>query len=338
MSIDEFSFLVGLVDDNAFLAKSTMQMWAKKLLRIYFRHPLQKQQADILAKASLTVQDVWLESVCGRKLTDIELEMLVERMPWHSFRRFPQWLPEEYLQILFATRNPRKIVAYCREFALPLKFEKMLIEKYRCSLQKNDAKMTIFKFGRKEVNGWREALEAYLSGVGDEKMTSCESQKMLLDLADDDLLYMLIERCSISSELLHQDVIWSLVEQHKTEALRLLLKVSSIPNIPALIIKLEQKIPELKYQYYIAEKRYRCRIKELENGVFIGAIAPKPKELDLLLKYDKYSADEKDEFAQIYLLPWLHTFSPSMCAFMAYYFPQYAEDIWKALKSKTENL
>ena len=198
--------------------------------------------------------------------------------------------------------------------------------------------MTIFKFGRKEVNGWREALEAYLSGVGDEKMASCESQKMLLDLADDDLLYMLIERCSIDSVLLHQDVIWSLVEQHKTEALRLLLKVSSIPNIPALALKLEQEIPELKYQYYIAERRYRCRIKEQEKGIFIGAIAPKPKEFDLLLKYDLTPADEKDEFAQIYLSSLLYTFSPSMCAFMAYYFPQYAEDIWKALKSKTENL
>lgn len=338
MSIDEFSFLVGLVDDYEFIANSKKQMWAEKSLRIYFRHPLQKQEVDVLAKASSTIQDVWIESVFDRKLTDIELEMLVLRMPWHRFRRFPQKLPEEYLQMLFATRNPLKIVAYCRDFALPLKFEKMLIEKYRCSLQEPDEKMAILKFGGEEVNGWREALEAYLSGVGKEKMASRESQKMLLGLDDDDLLYMLIERCSISSSLLHEDMIASLIKRKKTEALRLLLKVSFMPNILALTLTLKQEIPELKYQYYIAEKRYRCFIKEQKKGVFIGAIAPKAKEVNLLLKYYETPADEKDEFAQIYLLPWLHTFSPSMCAFMAYYFPQYAEDIWKALKSKTENL
>lgn len=326
LSIEEFSYLIGLVD-TVFARQTAECRFAKLLLKLYFKGHLQQAEADVLINSNMSAQDLWVEAVRGKTLTDIELEMLVRRLPWYFTWTFPVQLSAVYLDILFAECNPEKIVAYCCDFSLPEEFEKKLLEKYRQSLTLPDIKMQYTKLGGRQINGWAEALEKYLRfGYDtDKRFASKDMQKKLLMIQNADLTNALIKRCSIARNILHEDVVWYLVEQHNEDALRLLMRGSYLPNIELLLQKIEREMPQLKEPLAIAQYRREIYLIEQKRGVFLGALSFFPYEHNIVCKYLETGEADKAKFAELYILPWLDKFRPCMCAYVAYHFPYLAD-------------
>ena len=312
-----------------FLKETGDTKFAKKLLKIYFKGNLTEAEVNLLADSQMQVHDLWIEAIRGKNLTDIELELLVRRIPWYFTWRFPVSLSEAYLKVLFAERNPVKIVAYCRDFSLPKEFETELLEKYQQSLSIADSKMQYSKFGRRQINGWAEAIEEYLrsSDYNNERFVSQNVQQQLLNMKNADLTRALIKRCTIVKNTLHEDIIWSLVEQQDEKLIAQLLCESYLPNIPALLVKLEENMPQLKTQMEIAQYRREVYLIEQEQYVFLGALAFLPREEKIIRKYAETSDEDKDEFIDLYIKPWMGSFRPCMCAYMAYHFPDLASQL-----------
>ena len=308
---------------------------AQWLLKMYFRKPLRQEEMDLLVSSKYTTaQDVWLDAAKHRKMSNIEQDGLVRSMPWNSLRKFPRELPDDYIAVLFAERNPQKIVAYCSYFVLPEKFEKMLIEKYRQSLNEKDAKMQYCKLGISRINGWGEALEAYLEGpyYTGVRFASKEVQKQLIELNDQSLIEKLILRCSIVENCLHGDTMWALIEQNNVEAMRLLLRDSYLNGSSALINFFNEKMPQLEFQEYISMHRRNLYEVEQRCGELLGALTFTEREQRLVMKHHSTAPDEIDEFVETYIEPLMHTFGPCMCAYIAYYFPQLADKALKTLQ------
>lgn len=300
--------------------------FARRLLKMYFKGNLQQIEADILVNSQISAQDLWVEAVRGKELNEVELELLVRHLPWYFTWSFPVQLSTNYLTILFAECNPEKIAAYCCNYALPEEFEKLLIEKYKQSLGKPDAKMMYTTPGGRVINGWAKALRTYLTfgGIEGERLTSKEVQKQILMLGDDCLTEALIKRCSIVKNILDDDIIWDLVERHKEKELRLLLLESYIPNLPALMLEIERKMPGLQDAIAIANYRRDVYLLEQKHCVFLGALTPLPRETSIINKYLESSETDKAEIAELYIKPWLNSFKPCMCAYVAYHFPDFA--------------
>ena len=293
---------------------------------MYFKGDLQQSEVEILANSQMSAQYLWVEAVRGKELNGVELELLVRHLPWYFTWRFPVQLSIDYLNILFAERNPEKIVAYCCDYALPEEFEKLLIEKYQQSLKEPDAKMTYMTPGGREINGWAKALRTYLSfgGMKGERLTSKEVQQQILMLKDANLTNALIKRCSIIKNILNDDIIWDLVKEHNEEGLRLLLLESYLPDLPALMLKIEQEMPGLQDAIAIANYRREVYFIEQKHCVFLGALTPLPRENGIISKYLESSETDKAEIAELYVKPWLNSFRPCMCAYVAYHFPDFA--------------
>ena len=336
LSIEEFSDLVNLSETSFFASKENNDTkFAGRLLKIYFKHPLTQEETDLLFnQGHLTAQDIWLKAVKHRKMSDNEQEGLVRRMPWHFMRRFPAKLSDDYIAILFAERNPQKITAYCRDFSLPVKFEKLLLEKYQQSLKTPDAKMQYRKISGKSIDGWAEALDVYLDGpyyTGD-RFASRERQKQLLELNDQQLIEKLVARSSIVENRLHGDTMWALIKQNNVDAMRLLLRESYLNGSSALINFFDEKMPQLEAQYCIAQHRRNLYEVEQRDGKFYGALTFTGREERLVIKHQTTAPDEMDEFVETYIEPLMHTFGPCMCAYVAYHFPQLANKALKTLQ------
>lgn len=318
--------MIGLVD-TVFVKETTECRFARQLLKLYFKGHLQQAEADILVNSHMSVQYLWVETMRGKNLTDIELEMLVRRLPWYFTWTFPVRLSAVYLDILFAECNPKKIVAYCRDYCLPEEFENKLLEKYRQSITLPDVKMQYTKLGGRQINGWAEALERYLGPGYDksERFASKDVQLKLLMMQNADLTNALIKRCSIAKNILDGDVVWYLVEQHNEDALRLLLRESYLPNIMSLLQKIEREMPQLKVPLAIAQYRREIYLIEQEKGMFLGALSFFPREHNIVCKYLETPETDKAKFAELYILPWLDKFRPCMCAYVAYHFPYLAD-------------
>ena len=334
LSIDEFSYLVNLSETSWLTSKENHDhKTAEWLLKIYFKHPLHPEETELLFNPGhLTAQDIWLKAVKHRKMSDNEQDGLVRHMPWHFMRRFPTKLSDDYIAILFVERNPQKIIAYCRDFSLQVKFEKLLLEKYQQSLKTPDDKMQYRKVSSNYINGWAEALDAYLDGpyyTGD-RFSSRDMQKQLLNLNDQRLLEKLISRCTIVENRLHGDTMWTLIEQNNVEAIRLLLRESYLNGSSALINFFDEKMPQLEAQYCISQHRRNLYEVEQRRGELLGALTFTEREERLVEKHLKTPPDEMDEFIETYIEPLMHTFGPCMCAYIAYHFPQLAD---KALKN-----
>lgn len=333
LSIEEFSELLNQCEVHWLSKPSADNKTAQWLLKRYFKKPLRREEMDLLVNSThITAQDIWLKVAKYRKLSNIEQDGLVRRMPWNFLREFPGKLSNDYIAILFAERNPEKIVAYCRHFVLPKKFEKMLIEKYQQSLNNEDTKMLYRKLGRSYINGWAEALDAYLEGpyyTGD-RLASKEVQKQLIELNEQPLIEKLISRCSIIKNYLHGDTIWMLIEQNNVDAMRLLLRESYLNGSSALMNFFNDKMPQLEPQECIS--RHRRNLYEVEQrcGELLGALTYTEREERLVMKHHFTAPNEMDEFVETYIEPLIHTFGPCMCAYIAYHFPQLAE---KALRS-----
>ena len=318
--------MVGLVN-TVFVKQKNEYRFARHLLKLYFKGHLQQAEADILVNSHLSAQELWVETVRDKSLTDIELEMLVRRLPWYFTWTFPVQLSAVYLDILFAESNTKKIMAYCRDFSLPEEFEKKLLEKYRQSLTLPDVKMQYTKLGGRQINGWAEAIEKYLHfGYGtDKRFASKDMQKKLLMMQNAALTNALIKRCSIVRNILHDDVVWYLVEQPNEDALRLLMRESYLPNIMLLLQKIEREMPQLKVPLAIAQYRREIYLIEQEEGMFLGALSFFPREHNIVCKYLETPETDKAKFAELYILPWLDKFRPCMCAYVAYHFPYLAD-------------
>lgn len=310
---------------------------AQWLLKMYFKEPLRQEEMDLLVSSEyMTAQDIWLKAVKHREMSDIEQDGLVRQMPWNILREFPRELSKDYVAILFAERNPEKIVAYCRYFVLPEKFEKMLIEKYQQSLSENDTKMQYSKFGKSLINGWGEALEVYLDGpyYQDKRLTSKDVQQKLLALNDEKITEKLILRCTIVENRLHGDTMWTLIEQNNVEAMRLLLRESYLNGSRALINFFNEKMPQLEAQYCISQHRRNLYEVEQRDGKFYGALIFTEREHRLVMKHRLTAPDEMDEFVETHIKPLLLTraFGPCMCAYIAYHFPQLADEALRNLQ------
>ena len=338
LSIDEFSTLLNLSGTTYFAKQSSDNKTARWLLGIYFKASLRPEEQKLLTSSLYSkAQDQWLKIAKHRNLTDEEQYMLVHQMPWNFLRRFPKKLSDTYVEALFDDRNPLKIVAYCRSFALPEKFEKFLIENYQKSLKTIDEKMQYQKYGNRTINGWAEALIAYLEGPDfrDKRLTAKDVQIQLLHLNDDKIVEKLILRCSIIENILHEDIIWELIDKNKADALRLLLRESYLAGSPSQINHFEAKMPQLKAQMLIAKLRREQYLLEQEKHVFIGALVFKPREDFLIQKHHLYQSEDQnnlDEFVKLYIQPQINTFGSCMCAYIAYHFPQLANDALKHLQ------
>ena len=335
LSIEEFSYLVNLCETSCFSPQKKNSKSAGWLLKLYFKHPLKQEEADILFNIrQTTAQDIWLEAVKHRKMSDLEQDGLVRRMPWHFTRFFPCELSDDYITILFATRNPQKIVAYCRDFALSEKYEKLLLDGYAKSLQSPDHKMQYRYLCGSFINGWAEALDAYLEGpyYTGERFASKDIQRQLIDLNEQRLTEKLILRCSIIKNCLHGDTIWALIAQNNVDALRLLLRESYLNGSSALINFFNEKMPQLEAQERIS--RHRRNLFEIEHrcGQFLGALTFTKREQRLVIKHHDTAPENMDEFVETYIEPLMHTFGPCMCAYIAYHFPQLAQKALKCLQ------
>jgi hypothetical protein len=330
LSIEEFSFLVGLISTR--FRDTDEYAFAAKVLKKYFRGNLKQKEADVLASSLMEAQDFWLESVRGKMLSDIETELLIKRLPWYFTWNFPVRLSEKSLEILFSEQNPEKIVAYCRDYCLPKRFEDFLLEKYQQSLTNPDGKMQYVKIGGRRTDGWAEALETYLHFGSDERFVSKDMQKKLLSLNNARLTSFLIKRCSIAKNILDEEIICSLIGQHNEEAMRLLLLESFLPNIQKTGPQIEQEMPQLKAQLEIAQYRRKLYFKEQKYGVNLGVLTLLPQESNIIRNYLLSTEYEKESFAEEYILPWIGGFRPCMCAYVAYYFPHLADKALEEIK------
>ena len=320
--------MVGLI--HATFAKETAECrFVKWLLKLYFKGHLQQAEIDVLLNSDMLVQELWLETVRGKTLADIELEMLVRHLPWYFTWIFPVQLSAVYLDILLAERNPKKIVAYCRNFSLPEEFEKKLLDKYQQSLITPDAKMQYTWLGGQQMNnGWAEALQAYLNRWDNKgkRFASKEVQLRLVKMENADLTNALIKRCSFAENILHEDVIWYLVETRNEDALRLLLYKSYLSNYAfSLWQKIEREMPQIEVLLNISAYRREIYLIGQQRNIFFGALSLFPYELKIVCKYRETKEDDKDRFAELYILPRLKNFRPCMCAFVAYHFPDLAD-------------
>ena len=323
LSAEDFSSLLALTAD--FFSTSADKKVATRLLKTYFKHPLTQNELNSLGCVQyLEAQDIWLNALRNRKMTDTEQSFLVRHMPWNILRRFPQELSYPYITVLFAVRDPQKIVAYCRDFDLLPMFEKSLILKYRSSLKQEDPKMFYCGFGNSNINGWSRALEAYLEGTG-KRLMSKDVQQMLLDLKDEKILQKLILRCNIVHNCLYRDTIKRLIKENNVEAMRLLLRESYLPSDMADL--LAKHMPQLIKQCNIADHRRLVYEKEQKEKTFMGALTFNEREFRLVLKHFETSPQAEKKFEEIYIEPFLGTFGPCMHAYIAYHFPDLIDKI-----------
>ncbi|MBO6288736.1 MAG: hypothetical protein J6N45_00230 [Alphaproteobacteria bacterium] len=335
LSIEEFSYLLSISETSCFSPQKKASKTAGWLLKLYFKHPLNPEEASLLFnQGHSTAQDIWLEAVKHRKMSDTEQDGLVRHMPWNFMRCFTTPLSDDYIAVLFAERNPQKIVAYCRDFALPNKFEKRLLEKYEQSRTTPDIKMQYRRISSMGLDGWAEALDAYLEGpyYTGERFATKERQKQLVELNDQHLTEKLIARCSIVKNNLHSDTMWALIEQNNVDALRLLLRESYLNGPYALINFFNEKMPQLEAQYCISQHRRNLYEVEQRCGKLFGALTFTEREERLVIKHSLTAPDEMDEFVETYIEPLMHTFGPCMCAYVAYHFPQLAQKALKCLQ------
>lgn len=340
LSIEEFSFLVGLAD-NSFTSPNDAKdaRFAQKVLKLRFKYDLATSEADIVAQSNDSVRDLWLKTLhlSKKSLTETETEMLVRRMPWHSFRRFPVALDDYYISILFAERNPLKIVAYCRDFALPENFELELIKHCNESLFKTDAKMTYHRLSS-QINGWIEALCSYIDGAVKESKLLTESvQKELLDLRNPLITKKLIERCNMEKNILQEKTMMSLINQENENALRLLLAKSYLPNYQHMRIYFNNRYKHLIPQKEIADCRKELYDTEMAKKVLLGAFSMLPREHLIDLKRIETPTEYLDEYEELFIKPLLRrSISPAFGAEIAYHFPHLAKEVKKAVIRYTD--
>lgn len=336
LSIEEFSFLLHQSEISWLSSQTADTKFIEKLLRLYFKHPLRQDELDLLINTghTTTAQDLWLDTVKHRSLTTEEEDGLVRRMPWHFMRRFPCKLSDDYITVLFVERNPLKIISYCRSFAMPKKYEKMLLDRYAASLQSPDPKMQYRKHSGTFINGWAEALEVYLEGpyYTGERFASKDIQRQLIDLNEQRLTEKLISRCSIIKNCLHGDTMWALIEQNNVDAMRLLLRESYLNGSSALMNFFNDKMPQLETQECISRHRRNLYEIEQRDKVFYGALTFTKREQNLVLKHHLTAPADMDEFVETYIKPFIHTFGPCMCAYVAYHFPQLAHEALQSLQ------
>ena len=293
------------------------------MLKKYFKHPLGQEKLGLLAdERYLTAQDLWLEACRTRLVTEKEVNFLVGSMPWNFLRHFPVKLPDSYVSVLFAKRNPQKIIAYCRDLDLPERFERLLIEKYQQSLIHEDEKMTYSScFEKTKINGWKEALFSYLEGEG-KRLTALMIQQKLLDMRDMEIILKLVARATIADKFLHPDIVRRLIQEHKTEAVKLLLRESYLGHDMKEF--LTRCMPQFNKQFELAEYRRLWYEKERADKTFYGALTFTPYELALVLKHKEMSEANDQEFKETYIEPFIGRFRSCMRAYVAYYYPELA--------------
>lgn len=334
MSIEEFSTLLRFGAISFFAQKVSFDAKvARWLLKRYFKQPLNSEKLDVLVNFGFTTaQDDWLEAMRGRKASYEETKAIIDKMPWHTLRRFPFELPKAFLAMLFAHRNPQKIVAYCRDYALPEVYEKDLIENYRLSLKSPDNKMQYAYFGGNSVNGWAKALEVYLDcSHFDERLTTKDTQMKLLDLGDNKITEKLILRCNIIKNPLHEDVIWRLIDEGYVDMIRLMLRESYIVAPPLMVDLMEKRMPQVLAQYYIAQRRRNTYLKEQKEKAFFGGLTFTNREEWIVRKHQQTATEDMEDFVLTCVKPWINSFSPCMCAYLAYYFPELAGELSRSL-------
>ena len=309
---------------------------ARWLLKRYFKQSLSSKELDTLVNFGFTTaQDDWLKAMRYREASYEETKAIIDKMPWHTLRRFPFELPKAFLAMLFAYRNPQKIVAYCRDYALPEVYEKDLIENYRQSLKTPDNKMQYTYFGGGSVNGWAKALEVYLDGSHfDGRLTTKDTQMKLLDLGDNKITEKLILRCNIIRNPLHVDVLWRLISEGYDDMIRLLLRESYIVAPPLMVDLIERRMPQVLAQYHIAKLRRATYLKEQQKRIFLGGLTFTDREKWIVRKHQHTATEDMEDFVLTCIKPWLNSFSPCMCAYLAYYFPELADELWKGLSTE----
>lgn len=340
LSIEEFSFLVGLADDSFTSPNDAKDArFAQRVLKLRFKYDLATSEADIVAQSNDSVRDLWLKTLhlSKKSLTETETEMLVRRMPWHSFRRFPVALDDYYISILFAERNPLKIVAYCRDFALPENFELELIKHYNESQITTDAKMTYSRLGF-VINGWVKAVYSYSEG-GKQifKLQNKDVQKALLNLNDPLIVQKMIERCNIAKNELYEETIMSLINKGSEGELRLLLRNSYLPDYHNLRAVFIEKYGHLKNQLAISDYRQELYDTEMAKKVLLGAFSMLPREHLIDLKRIETPTEYLDEYEELFIKPLLRrSISPAFGAEIAYHFPHLAKEVKKAVIRYTD--
>lgn len=329
LSIEEFSFCVNSAETSLFSKEKTDAKVIQKILKFYFTHTvLCDDEMKILCNQRYyQAQEIWLETARLKKsLTEAEEDMLVRQMPWNTLRNFPQALSDYYLTVLFAERNPYKIVAYCRKYSLSEKFEKILLEEYQKSLSQPDQKMTYRRFTQYELNGWAEALDVYLDGyrMNKKHFSTSDIPLVILKSNDNNLIEKLIKQCSIADNFLPDTCLWYLIEQGKEKALRLLLCESYLPNYSLMLLRLEKVYPHLKSALSISRYRREIYLLEQKHNVFLGALSLTPREHNIVCKHITTPLEDIENFEETYIQPLLNKFKPCMCAYVAYHFPQLA--------------
>ncbi len=329
---NDFSNLLSFAEQN-FMAASEDGKTAKWLLKIYFKQPLDAEEMELLCdQYYMAAQHIWLEAVRKRKLSEIETSFLIKRFPWNQFRHFPAELSKANLISLFDERDPYKLITYCRDYALPEDFELLLVEMYYQNLVKTDEKMLFTQSNGNKADGWEKALIAYLEGGhrNDNRCTSAKVQKAILELRNTEITQKLVSRCDITTNNLTYESVSFLIDYDYDGLLRILLRDSYLDRNFEKLLK--AKAPYLLAQYHIAALRRKAYLEGVNSPNYWRAIMFNKHE-QRLAKLCEDTA-YKNEFVNYQIKPFLVSFGPCMCAYLAYHFPNLAPDLYRSLRSR----
>ena len=336
LSDNDFSMLLNLSEQHFSVSSSDRSdNTARWLLKLYFKKPLDKEQLELLSdRYYMTAQDLWLKSAKKRNFSGIETDYLVKKIPWNLFRFFPFKLPRFSLSDLFDERDPYKLINYCREYILPEDFELLLIEKYRQSLLKRDEKMQFILLDDGMSNGWEKTLIAYLEGVNvtDRRCATANVQKSILELNNFEITKKLVSRWNIGMNCLTYKSVEYLINCGYDELLRILLRDSYLDSDFEKLI--HDKTPNLMMQYYIASLRRKFYLEGQSSENYWKAIMFTPYEQDLIEVHESTLESDIDEFVNRKIKPNISSFGSCMCAYLAYHFPNLAQDLYKSLRDR----
>ena len=95
-------------------------------------------------------------------------------------------------------------------------------------------------------------------------------------------------------------------------------------------------MPQVLAQYYIAKLRRETYLKEQQKRILLGGLTFTDREKWIVERHQKTATEDMDDFVLTSVKPWINSFSPSMCAYLAYYFPELADDLLKGLTVRKE--
>ena len=223
LSETKFDALCLLCESNDKNAFDVMRTYLSKYV------PNDKRM-DKLYRHGEKLARLYLEFLYTRSVNEDEQRHLVLFMPFKQGDTWPCELSPANIEELFDTERPYKIRLYATKYALPERFEKLLISRVR----------TEEEYGcLDDQNSYGQALETYLTENKLPRFKSTASQIFLLSLKDDKYFKFILD--SNLSEFVKPETIAEIMLQNRKALLSCMDNLSE-----ALRNQITEKYPDLK--------------------------------------------------------------------------------------------